>query len=570
MDKFEELASTISVDERRNMLEKIKKDINLSSEPLIDEDLDEDVDLDDHYLKLSILQKIIFFIKSLFTGKNKYELIEDHLIYSLAQDIQRKSPGIIDFSSDTFTSEFYKNILPLKEISDFFRPILAELLGKYKMEFIAHLASIELVEITERLLKDTDPLIINTREPDKADTDIRILLETNLEEIFSSINPEDRKILYQDMKLMQLLLTFSSLGFGKILEKFKKIGDDSQQNCSLISIEKFLSRLTDVLNSMKTAPSLELLEGIFLFFEQDKIGKGDIPLDDDNPIEKSVKQKVKIAADCLSRLRDFNKRIPLKEILKYSKKNIHYRPLEIGGAEDWFVLYRQYWRRMMENKYKDFVRNRKKQEIKKEINVFIGVAEMPLFKDYSGSEMALGVIGRFNLALSFLKIYYERIFSQRVEKFLKIIMLEGAFYKEENRVVFTDGYDGLLKIGTFIEKLLYDISREGSSGSEIEKIRHEAIALALKTKKIQTVFQRIDKTAEDFIKDTMDNLKRVTQVIDGILYGEAGGQFDTLSNIDAVGGRSNKSFLANLDYIMANLRNASELLGRVFDLEKNS
>ena len=273
MNKFDELASAISVDERRNMLEKIKKDLNISSEPLIDEESDEDIDLDDHYLKLTFLQKIVFFIKSLFTGKNKYDLIEDHLIHSLAQDIQRKSPGLIDFSANSFTQEFYKNILVLREIAEFFRPILSELLGKSKMYFIAHLASIELVEITERLVKDTDPLEINSRDPDKSDTDVRILLETNLEEIYGSINPEDRNLLYQEMKLLQHLLTFSSLGFEKILDKFKNIGDDSLQGCTLLSIEKFLSRLTDVLNSMKIAPSLELLEAIFLFSEHDTVSK---------------------------------------------------------------------------------------------------------------------------------------------------------------------------------------------------------------------------------------------------------------------------------------------------------
>ncbi len=66
----------------------------------------------------------------------------------------------------------------------------------------------------------------------------------------------------------------------------------------------------------------------------------------------------------------------------------------------------------------------------------------------------------------------------------------------------------------------------------------------------------------------MRSFDTLSKVLNGVLHGEVGGYYDTLSNLQEIGGRHNKNYLEALDRALVGCRSAAGILGKLFDLER--
>ncbi len=83
-----------------------------------------------------------------------------------------------------------------------------------------------------------------------------------------------------------------------------------------------------------------------------------------------AKMLVKLYADFNS-IETFIKNAPLKNLIKYLYKDLHYEPGKISGGEEWFNVYKNYLKEKIDKKYDIFLSDQKKGDVLKNLRYYI-------------------------------------------------------------------------------------------------------------------------------------------------------------------------------------------------------
>jgi hypothetical protein len=318
--------------------------------------------------------------------------------------------------------------------------------------------------------------------------------------------------------------------------------------------------LNDVLFSLEFPPSLSLLESLFVFDLQDQMGSEDFL------ILEETRKLVSRAEEALSRIRQFNQRVPLTAILRCVSRNLAYLPVAVAGGEDWFATYREYWRKRIDDRFALFVRDRRKEQLEQSIGSFFASKPLPHYESIqSTSPDGLAVKNSFTLI--FLAAFYKYIFVDEINKALKILLLEGEFYKKDNRVEFTDAYNDLLKLGDAVQSLDKKMAPAGDIGSRFDSARKEMIALPLKRRKLTSIQQEADVESFGIAERAVRSLRSLSAILGGIVHADSGGRYDTLSNIGTLSGRGTGTFISSLRNALQKIDKTIQMLGEIESLE---
>jgi hypothetical protein len=221
LSSFDRLVQELSLAQRKELLERIERSAKISQEPLI-EILPEKThdDIQDVYEHLSLFKKILLFIKALFAGKKKQEILEDILLNRLKKQITHQTHGLVDFKYSLFLEGIKSELDELAKAAYFFKNAMQKCLGKEKTNFIAFLGSFELPSTHERLLNEVSPRRINAEISAKEDPNIKLEMERRLNDILNNIPEADRKKTYLDSQALYYLYSFCIFPFEDILERF--------------------------------------------------------------------------------------------------------------------------------------------------------------------------------------------------------------------------------------------------------------------------------------------------------------------------------------------------------------
>jgi hypothetical protein len=310
---------------------------------------------------------------------------------------------------------------------------------------------------------------------------------------------------------------------------------------------------------MASPPSLKLMESLLVFQMREEMENPDFDA------ETALKTQLARVEEALSRIRSFNARVPLHEILRVVMEDPNYRPRELAGGEDWFAIYKAFWKERIERQLALYGTARKMQDLQSDIAGFLGQAVPVRFEHISEEGREGSPPVRLEKALGFLSAFYERLFVPEMNRTLKILLIEGEFYKKDNRVEYTDAYNELLQIPEALSGLDDRLGPGGDLGSAWGQAREELVSLPLKRRKVQAALQAANEEAEALLNRSREAMKRMQAILKGLLKGEAGGRYDSLSNLSYIEGKGNKEFLRNLDSIKNRLERAVHFLD---ELEK--
>ncbi len=581
---FDRLVTELSKEERRQMLDKINRLVQISDEPLAAEsDEKTEVDLGAIFNKLGFFQKIVFFFKMLFSGKNREELLEERALREIAKDIQRRSSlNIMDFTRGQFLPAFGRQLRELRDNVVIFTPIIDKVLGQSKPDFIAFLVGLEIDDIQRRLLLETDPfyqiakhvgkgeVLVHEKDlpgielppsSELGDVEIKRMMENALDDVLQFIPADGRAGMYQNMKFLHYLAVLTSFPFERLLKSFYPAPDVNPVPCSFQDAKDLVMRLADILSSMTIGPSPRLIRSLFLFTDGEKAESKSYNLEED------YTEQIKAADRAMKEIRSFNASQPMFLIARYLSGDVNYQCANVGGGEDWFALLKQFWRARIDQSYKEFSLKRKQDEIVKEIHSSLGGIPMVFLDGYvfTGSEGKTR--GTYSLSMGFLKTFFANVFPSEFNRYLKILLIEGEFYKDDNRSEFTDAYNGLLKVQTVLEDFEKRLSAAGDFGMALRQAEQEMESKLVKQKKIKSIRKRIDLEAQTLIQNAQGNLQSLVRILTGILHGEVGGRYDTLSNYGYIGGRGNQAFLKSLDKVLRQAQQIGDLIEKLYVLE---
>ncbi|WP_304222346.1 DUF5312 family protein [Gracilinema caldarium] len=557
IDTFERLASRLSMEERQALLSKLSSYAVLSKEVLFhEEEVPPKVDVERQYKEIPWYYKLYLTILSFFKGKSPLKLYEDRLISSLGAMIESRAPGLFDHRRNILLSGFMEEIGSLKEAARFFYEALDISLNRDKGAFFSFLASLELDYVHRRLLNETDPEEIAKGNPQLTETDVRNIANRTLDSVFQSINEDERRIMYRNARSLQCLKELSSFLFDRLLSNFARDSSNKGLTAPAYLAMDQLSALNNILYSLQDPPSMALLETLFIFLLQERNTEPKIDL------ALELKTLLSRAEEALGRIRQFNKRIPLTAIIRCSSRNLSYFPQSITGGEDWFAVYRDYWKKQVEDRCNRYIQEQRRQELVEELRDFFKGNPIKSLQYVAGINNPDGIPIHGAFSLAFLFTFYNVLFVEEINRALKPILIDGEFYKKENRTEFTEAYNELLQLGETIRAFDQKLSPTGDLGKRYDIARQEITALSVKRRKIQVIETEASDEASEIINRAMKALKSLSLVLEGILKGEAGGRYDSLINLGSLAGKSG-SYLVLLKGTREKLEKSLSLLNEI-------
>jgi len=556
-DTFDRLASRLSMEERQALLAKLSSYAVLSKEVLFhEEEVPPKVDVERQYNEAPWYTKLFLAILSFFKGKSPVKLFEDRLINSLGSMIESRAPGLFDHRRNILLSGFWDEIQSLKEAARFFYEALDISLNKDKGTFFSFLASLELDFVHRRLLHETDPESIANGNPNLTETDVKNAANRALDSIFQTINEDERRIMYRNARSLHCLKELSSFLFDRLSSAFAHDAQIKGLSAPTYLVLDQLYALNNILYSLQDPPSMALLETLFIFLLQER--NVESPVD----LQEELKALLSRAEEALGRIRQFNKRIPLTAIIRCASRNLLYLPQPITGGEDWFAVYRDYWKKLVDERYTHFIHEKHRRELVEELKEFFKGNNIKKLQYAAEGRNSEGITVRGAFSLAYLLTFYSVLFVEEINKALKPILIDGEFYKKENRAEFTEAYNELLKLGDTIRTFDQKLSPTGDIGKRYDIARQEITALSVKRRKIQTLEMEASDEAAEIIDRAGKALKSLIAVLGGILKGEAGGRYDSLVNLGSLAGK-NGSYLTVLKHIQEKLERALRLLTEI-------
>jgi hypothetical protein len=532
---LDRLVSGLTLEERHNLLDKLKGQANLSPEPLYEagetgNESGPQENFDEQYARLPWYYRLYFFILSFFKGRPPNKIFEESRVGKLGREIDVIAPGLYDYQRNYLLAEFCRLLTDLKEGARFFFTALDASVNRDKGGFYAFLGSLEMGEVHKRLLAETDPVAIAEKFPEASEADLRQTAFKAMEDAFAGITQNQRDTMYHNTRSLYCLKELSSFLFDRVIMAFGF--GTSGQTCSASVVKDLLTTLNNILFSLKEPPPLTLLESLFIFLVQEKAAEVDFDAG------REMRRLLTKAENALVTIRNFNKQVPLTCILRCAGRDLGLSPQQIGGGEDWFLVYREYWKRQIEGKFAEYMRGRKHRDLLNSFRYFLKGTNLKILDNVVSDSNPDGLPIPEAFSLSFLLTFYSAVFLNDINKILRPILIDGEFFKRENRTEFTEAYNDLIKLEDDIRKFERNISPSGDYGKRYTLARQDISSLPVKRRKIQIVLEDASRDAGGIIERGRGAMRTMINILNGIMGKDSGGKYDTLGNLARLSGKT--------------------------------
>lgn len=555
---FDRLVKDLPLNERQQLLERISSSTSMDAGPLIHEE-----DYGEVFDPAALLSakpwyvRLYYHIRSIFASKSPKDLFEESLYARLAGSINASCPASFDYHRGELLAPFRDALASLRDSARFFYEAFDGSLVRDKAAFIVFLGSLNMDWIHRRILDEADPFVIGAANSSLPGADIRQLSSRALETILQGIGDEERAIMYHDIRTLTCLKELSSFLFDRLIGAFDA-GD--HVGCPVYIIADQLLTLSNLLASLPRPPSLQVIESLFVFNHQDDLHREKYDLDGE------LAEWVKRAQTALERIRQFNRLVPLPAIVRCAKKDLSWMPAPVSAGEDWFTLYRDFWRREMEEKYTAFIRERRREELEESINGLFKGHTRPVFRAEQSSKTGETLPFAYGASLSFLLSFHQCLLMPRLNRFLKLLLVEGDFRRRENRVEYTEAYNCLVNLNKDITAFDQRIAPTGEWGALYTMTQTELVSLPVKRRKLQGLSREVDAAAREIIQGAFKGLRSMLSLLPPILGRPQSAKYDGLTNLDALAPKGS-AFLEGLALALQSIDKTVQILSDVESLD---
>ena len=550
------LVSELSLDERNSFLEKLQVHSTLSGDPLYEEGeaAGQEEAAVTRYARLPWYLRLCFFILSYLKSKSPVKIFEDRQLQKLGREIETRAPGLYNYQQNLLLLEFLDMLTDLRDGARFFFTALDLSVNRDKGGFYAFLGSLEMGEMHHRLITETVPELF-TDKPDVSERELRQAALRVMETICSSITETQRSVMYYNARSLYCLKELASFPFDRVITIFDSSAGG--QTCPVNAARDLLISLNNILYSLKDPPALPLLESLFIYRLQERSGEPGFDMNGE------MQTLLGRAEEAIAAIRNFNKRVPLTKILRCSCRDTGLAPQQISGGEDWFVIYREYWKKQVETKVIDYIRQCKHNDLLNTFRYFLKGTNLKVLENVVSDANPSGIPVPEAFALSFLLTFHAAIFVNEVNLFLRPILIDGEFFKKENRSEFTGAYNDIMKAGEDIKMFDAKLSPAGEYGTHYNQAKEDISALALKQRKMQQALDTISHDASGIIIRSRDAMTALINILNGILKKDACGKYDTLANFEKLSGNPPDVFINGIAESIKQFQQALQILSDI-------
>ncbi|MCM1320847.1 MAG: DUF5312 domain-containing protein [Bacteroides sp.] len=564
-NSFDRLVSEISQDERLQLLKKLESvPLDPASQNLAglsDADDSEIKNLSERLKTEPFLLRIILRIKSLFSSDNIETLYNNYLIASCAQKIEKKYPDTIDYKHGFILSSVYAKLQELKQAAAFFKPGIAVYEEK-QGQFLVFLGSLIIPEITVEMEKNVSPY---TLPLDREVTgELRASFLRKMEEILQAILIQDKNRLYAAVQGLEWLKHFVHLPFDRFLSRFFAI-TGTINTCPLDAANGELAAFAKVLCNGTHLPT-EIFEALYLFSLQAQHENQDNPQDASERIKEEAAVYLKKSMEQVAAVKSFIASVPLKQLAGIAAHSSVWQAEKLEGAEDWFVKYKNHWRKLFDQKWESWLKDKRQEQTRQNVVKILGTKEYPSLPSRPWTTVWGGIPFSHELTAGFLNAFFE-IKYPVFNKLLKIIMVEGEFLQHETQVEFTDAYNEFYHLSLNMQNFNEKLSDKGIWGTSFTTVINESLRTIQGQTKIDSLMRSIEAESAFLAAQFRANVQTVQTIISGILTENRNARKDLIGNISTIQGKSNTKFKEDLHAMKACLAESLDILKELEDIE---
>ena len=274
---------------------------------------------------------------------------------------------------------------------------------------------------------------------------------------------------------------------------------------------------------------MKLLEAVYLlFFSQTQEEEGDL--------EERVSEGISRCEALIQKIRNFNRSVPLGDLLKVMHEDPFFSVSTSAGGEDWFYNFHRFWENVLAEKMRIYSREKTLADHVSELLRYWDVPVLEYVRGYPLTDR----LTVYPSSLASLGTFYNENFQKVLYYPMKIILVDGSFYKKNNREEYERTFQDMTKIGERLRWFEQHISPDGDAGGKIRDIGREFLGdeEALEREMLK-VYNGINREAQTIVEDSLRCFESMGKLMNGVVLGN-GGTYDTLSNLPELGGRNNE------------------------------
>ncbi|MDR0388466.1 MAG: DUF5312 domain-containing protein, partial [Spirochaetaceae bacterium] len=239
---FNRLVSELSLNERKALLSRLSSQSELTKEPLYAPAGNAPVqDIKSQYTGVPWYLRIFYFLLGLVKAKSPLNVYEDSMIARLGSTIDSRRRGLYDYRRELLLSEFYRECVNLKESSRFFYTALDLSVNRDKGAFFAFLASLEFPDLHQRLVTETDPVLIVQKNASISEAEVHQTAIRAMDDIFETITEEQRSLMYFNARCLFCLKELSAFLYDRLLSAFSSDSAQGQVCLARLVLEQLVN-----------------------------------------------------------------------------------------------------------------------------------------------------------------------------------------------------------------------------------------------------------------------------------------------------------------------------------------
>ena len=545
-DAFDKLIAGLSADERREMLNRINANAPQTVQFV---DVDDNIKDIPGNLKLrlnneSVIYKFLLWVRSVFSKRPSEKIYNDDLLMRIAKKVNKEHPGLVNHHAAVLDSVFYERLRTLKEAADFFKPYFS-FVDAAQGEFYVFLSSFVVPELSDRINRNADPFTLPfSRNPTP---DVKTELLRKLDDLLNGIEPQSRSKLYYSISALNWLKQYTRLPFIHFSSQFTNIAG-ANYTCpygnAVNDYDVFGSLFAHV-----TPISSESLEALYLFSQKKDLTSNAQSKD----IERAVKEFMAVANSHLATIQMFITGVPVIKVGKLVNLDYDWEPGNTGGAEAWFPSFRSHWRKILEVRWNDWLRERKKNLLSASLKNDFGLTSFPTMLYAPWKKLWSDVSFAYELTGGFISWFAMEKYDEIINT-MNDVMLEGIFLRSENRQEYSEGMNNFVSANKKMQELIEKLSPSGAFGLAFEEIATSKIRTLQVQNQIDSMMSSTETDVADIYKKFVQGAKQIDDVYKGFFEDIKDGVHESLQNWTSIKGHQNREWRDRLRNIFIMLK----------------
>ena len=533
-DAFDKLIAGLSADERREMLNRINANAPQTVQFV---DVDDNIKDIPGNLKLrlnneSVIYKFLLWVRSVFSKRPSEKIYNDDLLMRIAKKVNKEHPGLVNHHAAVLDSVFYERLRTLKEAADFFKPYFS-FVDAAQGEFYVFLSSFVVPELSDRINRNADPFTLPfSRNPTP---DVKTELLRKLDDLLNGIEPQSRSKLYYSISALNWLKQYTRLPFIHFSSQFTNIAG-ANYTCpygnAVNDYDVFGSLFAHV-----TPISSESLEALYLFSQKKDLTSNAQSKD----IERAVKEFMAVANSHLATIQMFITGVPVIKVGKLVNLDYDWEPGNTGGAEAWFPSFRSHWRKILEVRWNDWLRERKKNLLSASLKNDFGLTSFPTMLYAPWKKLWSDVSFAYELTGGFISWFAMEKYDEIINT-MNEVMLEGIFLRSENRQEYSEGMNNFVSANKKMQELIEKLSPSGAFGLAFEEIATSKIRTLQVQNQIDSMMSSTETDVADIYKKFVQGAKQIDDVYKGFFEDIKDGVHESLQNWTSIKGHQNREW----------------------------